>query len=1490
MSFTPGQGAVIAVGVDGAAASRRDVESVADALARLNSTSVDRLGAQLTATQSRIGSLGVSAAQTTAAMRGIPAQMSDIVASLQGGQAPLTVLLQQGGQLKDMFGGAGNAARALGGYVVGLINPFTVAAVVAGGLAYAYYKGASEAKAFNQAIILSGNVAVTSAGQLSEMARQIGAITGSRGAAAEALTALVSTSKVSADNLQRFATVAIGGQQVLGRSVADTAAEFAELGKAPLAALGKIDDTYHVITASTYAHVKALQDQGRTVEAISVAQNAFADGINTQRQKVLDSLTDWERGWIRIKNAVSGAVDATLDIGRGVTPVEKMNSLLDRHFAIQAKLAAATEHGDSRDAAHWQTVLDSSSKVIAAERAKGDALKATAKAQEKVNEGDKLRKEWLGQSDILLTRAALRDRELEATRTRATAAGLTQKEIQTQLAVVQRKYNDVYVEGIDSSIEALRRRAALEDVLAKRSVSEISAARSSGTLGEAAAIEATAAVELRAFDQSRTLLERELQLAASKINSLREQAALRGQIAVLDQQQLSRRIQLLNDLSAVESKVEDAVNDKILQSILARQASNDSLQIEYALYGKSADAREAANVALKAETDLQDYIFNQQKAGLPLSDEQIKRLTLEKDARVRVTNATAGQSKALAYAAQLQAENEKFETEYIFDATSRAAAIVKIDERMWQERIQLAGEGTEAQMRLQEQYNIWSKNQIAKPQLDEWKASVENYSSVFRTGFADMLNNGKDGWKSFTKSLTTTFKTSVADQIYKMFAQPFVVKMVANLLGISGGAASGLAQAAGGTVNSGLGNAVGSGLGASGIGSSILGAGGSAIAGFGNMIGSSTVSAFGAGFAGTTSTVSSMTAAEMFSGAGMAAEASAASWGATIAAAAPYVAAIIAGVALIKSMDHSGTYHTGGASRASSAGVTTIRAEDLHFEATRTSAETEKMTAGLASGIVGILDSTALAFGKTAGYTAATAFADDTSEDGAWGGLVIDKLGQKIVDWQDTKTGSWAPKVFADGAAGQEQYLAALSSSVRTALDGIGLPEWAKTMLDGVGSGASIDDLAKVADQINKTQVALKMMGDSLVGFSTLSDKAKSALIQASGGIDNLAANASAYYNAFYTDAEKSASTIKAISDTLAAAGVSMPANQAAFKAAVEEQIKLGEAGAPAVAALFKVAQAFAQVNPVLEATATAARSAADILSERADLQNQYDELTMTALELAQKKRGQYASENRAFYDQLQAVQKLKAAQDAAKTSLGDVVSKMASFSASVRTLGDGLRIGDMSTLTSEQKYAETRRQYESTLAAAKGGDATAQGQFATIANAFLAASRTVNSSDAQYATDFNTVLATTDELAQWANGQVDVAQASLDALNRQVLGIADLNMSMQDVANAITALPAALGAAPAVAMPPPVIDYGSLGTPNTEALVAEVKALRASNESLVEEVKGLRADQNQQTGDQIVSNYDANGKAGQLIADVVSAAVDRATHASRNWKAAIED
>ncbi|MDU7146826.1 MAG: phage tail length tape measure family protein, partial [Veillonella sp.] len=110
---------------------------------RLNSKLAESRDA-LEKTQAQLGKTGQSAAQTANAMRMIPAQMTDIIVGLSTGQSPFMVLMQQGGQLKDMFGGIGPAIKGVGGYVLGLINPVTLAAAAVGALGLAYYKGSEK--------------------------------------------------------------------------------------------------------------------------------------------------------------------------------------------------------------------------------------------------------------------------------------------------------------------------------------------------------------------------------------------------------------------------------------------------------------------------------------------------------------------------------------------------------------------------------------------------------------------------------------------------------------------------------------------------------------------------------------------------------------------------------------------------------------------------------------------------------------------------------------------------------------------------------------------------------------------------------------------------------------------------------------------------------------------------------------------------------------------------------------------------------------------------------------------------------------------------------------------------------------------------------------------------------------------------------------------------------------------------------------------------
>lgn len=312
---------------------------------------------------------GNTAKQNAAALRGVPAQLTDIFVSLQGGQAPLTVLLQQGGQLKDMFGGIAPAAQALGGYVLGLVNPFTVAAAAAGALTLAYYKGSKEADEYNKSIIFTGNAAGTSADQLASMAQQVSATVGTTGAAAEVLGKLAGNGKIATGSFEAITEAAVSMEKAAGRSIDETVAEFAKIAKDPVAAAKELNDQYNFLTASVYSQIVALKEQGDTIGAAKLLTDTYADAIRTRTGEVTQNLGLIESAWKGIKSAAAEALDATLSVGRTQTLEQQAEVIRQRLQTNQGRGGRAAAMGiETRDTENDQKQLAFLEMQIEAER------------------------------------------------------------------------------------------------------------------------------------------------------------------------------------------------------------------------------------------------------------------------------------------------------------------------------------------------------------------------------------------------------------------------------------------------------------------------------------------------------------------------------------------------------------------------------------------------------------------------------------------------------------------------------------------------------------------------------------------------------------------------------------------------------------------------------------------------------------------------------------------------------------------------------------------------------------------------------------------------------------------------------------------------------------------------------------------------------------------------------------------------------------------
>ena len=1015
----------------------------------------------------------------------------------------------------------------------------------------------------------------------------------------------------------------------------------------------------------------------------------------------------------------------------------------------------------------------------------------------------------------------------------------------------------------------------------------------------------------------------------------------------------------LGELAAEEkvAKVratEKDVTARIQESTLARQDSAAALAVEYQMMGKSSDARELSMVAVREQTALEKFLLQEKLAGKAVTEDQINRLNEEAAARVRVEQATLAQTKALGYAAQLSDENRRFAAESLFDEKARAAALLKIDAAMWQERIALAGAGTDAQKRLQEEFSTWYSNQLAKPEIEASRKMWESIDTTAHDTFVSIFDSGKSAFDR----LRDTLKNGLLDLLYQMTIKKWILNIGAS---VSGMGTAGLASAAG------LGGA-GAGSGLGGIGGLLQSAKtaysiatqgfagitaglGTGVVSLGTLFGSTAVEAFGAGL-GSTGLVGAADAAGLYAASGGVGSAGAVTAGAYAGAAITAAAGIAAGVLGGKLI--SGQF----GSNATVIGGTAVGAVAGAFLGGPIGAAIGGALGGVIggignrlfgmgdkkygeNGITGTLSGTGFSGNEYANWsqkgglfrsdksgtdrtavdaTTSAAFVETYAAIRTVSATLANTLG---VDTASLATRAQALNINLTGLKTEAERLAAVTTffeSVGNAIAVELVPNLAQFQIQGEALSTT---LQRVSQDYAGVDAVLQLIGRTsqdafgAVGVATIG--ARESLIKLAGSLDALSSGTSFFAENFLTEAEQMAPVLSTVADTLDKLGLSGVKSVEQYKDAVlgldlastsgqEMYIKL-----LALAPAFKAASDYSsQLAAATGNYASVVKTASEIANERLDLQKQLNELTKSETELLAIQRAGIADVNKALFDQVQAAKAVVSAKDAlakayeteaaaAQTAL----EKSKSWVSTLNGLNASMALGAQSTLTPEQKYAEARAQFEKTLAAANAGDTTAQSGLSAAEQAFLTASQVVNASDARYAADYARVVAANNEALKWASAQVDVQQASLDALKAQVSGLITINDSVLTVAQAIANLQAAMGVsnglgveftnAPAMTSPvalsgspaPVVFDtmrYSAGANVGADALVAEIRALNAKLDAQTEELKGLRADQAKQTAAQIGSNFDANKQAAKAVV----AGIDKSAKASA-WAKQVE-
>lgn len=475
----------------------------------------------------------ISAGQYRNAMRYLPMQMTDIVTSLASGMPVYMVAIQQGGQLRDSFGGVGNAMKAM----LSLVTP---ARVAIGGLAGAVLLAAKAGSDYftaydeiNKAITRTGNIAGTSALQIMASSQSIAASTGATvGTVQGLMTELVGMGSLTQQQLEKAASSTALAVQTGIVSAQDITKAYKDIEKDPVKALQGLNEQYNFLTASQLKHIDDLVKQKDQTAAVTQAMNLFGNTIAERGEQAYDSLTPFGRLWLDIKGWASEAMQS---IGQWVA--ELASNTLKEFNAIYYSVATVFQKLNQIISSSVASAID-----LIPEWAKTDTLKGWQDYNEKMagaygESVAQLKKEWddadISASKYLDTARKINPATTKNDRQEVAAFGTKNTKTGTQGSVSagDRSTDSAQAEllALKAQLRALQQHKGLNDTISQQRKDLWTTEAKFQVLEEAS--------------RSRSLTKQEQSLLASKDQVLqlaRQKALLGDQITA--QEQLNKRM------------------------------------------------------------------------------------------------------------------------------------------------------------------------------------------------------------------------------------------------------------------------------------------------------------------------------------------------------------------------------------------------------------------------------------------------------------------------------------------------------------------------------------------------------------------------------------------------------------------------------------------------------------------------------------------------------------------------------------------------------------------------------------------------------------------------------------------------------------------------------------------------------------------------------------------------------------------------------------
>lgn len=288
----------------------------------------DKVAASAKAAEvAKLGKGGMTAQQQAA----LGYQTTDIITSLAGGQNPFMVMLQQGGQLRDQFGGFKPLFAGITAAITPMMVGLTAAAAAVGVFSAAIYQGRSESEKFHNTMILTGKFAGITEGQFNSLSMAIKRdFGGTIGSARETLDMLVASGKFTSESLYSVGAAITKVASLSGESADDVAKNLIPALDGSASSAANLNKQYHFLTFAQYKQIEMLNEQGKAQEAIKLTADLLTESLTKQEKRV----GYLGRAWAFLKDQVSGFGEWMKSIGRDETPMEKMLKSAEKYAEL----------------------------------------------------------------------------------------------------------------------------------------------------------------------------------------------------------------------------------------------------------------------------------------------------------------------------------------------------------------------------------------------------------------------------------------------------------------------------------------------------------------------------------------------------------------------------------------------------------------------------------------------------------------------------------------------------------------------------------------------------------------------------------------------------------------------------------------------------------------------------------------------------------------------------------------------------------------------------------------------------------------------------------------------------------------------------------------------------------------------------------------------------------------------------------------------------